>query len=92
MRLLFDYGADANQTSRLGETALHGVLMEAYFNRKLPTTVENFKEIAMVLVENGAIMPRTMIERYINGIHCMRLLESRYRSGRPRRGLCHGHE
>jgi hypothetical protein len=67
MRLLFDYGADANQTSRLGETALHGVLMEAYFNRKLPTTVENFKEIAMVLVENGAIMPRTMIERYING-------------------------
>jgi len=67
IRLLFDYGADANQTNRLGETALHEVLMEAHFNHKLPTAVENFKEIALILVEHGSIMPGTMKERYING-------------------------
>ncbi|KAF2806952.1 ankyrin [Mytilinidion resinicola] len=66
-QLLFDYGADANQTSRLGETVMHEVLMEAWFNRDVTDKILTCKEIAMMLVKNGAVMPKTIKERYVKG-------------------------
>ncbi|KAF2498677.1 ankyrin [Lophium mytilinum] len=67
MQLLFDYGADANQTSRLGETAMHEVLMEAWFNRDSIDQIVTCNAIVTVLVKNGAVMPRTIKERYVKG-------------------------
>lgn len=65
MELLFEAGADANQVDRVGETALHKLLIDAWMaseggNR----TKESLLPVAVALVKRGAWVPRDLKARY----------------------------
>ncbi|KAF2790887.1 ankyrin [Melanomma pulvis-pyrius CBS 109.77] len=67
MQMLFLYGADANQTDRLNETALHKLLIDAWFSRDNDMAMEKLYPIAVCLLDHGASMPQTIKEEYIVG-------------------------
>jgi len=67
MKMLFMYGADANQTDRVGETPLYKLLFDAWFARDDEDTIDRLYPIALCLLENGARVPSMMKEKYILG-------------------------
>jgi hypothetical protein len=66
MEMLFEYGADANQEDRIGETALHKLLIEAWLKREIKN-VGFLVPVAMCLLEHGARVPRNIKEKYLVG-------------------------
>ncbi|KAF2869439.1 ankyrin repeat-containing domain protein [Massariosphaeria phaeospora] len=67
VKILFQYGANANQADRIGETALHKLLIDAWSLRHDDVCIQNIIPIALCLVQNGARMPTTTKERYLAG-------------------------
>lgn len=67
MELLFAHGAKVNQTDRLGETALHKLLIDAWFSRDNQETIMKLYPIALCLVDHGAGPPGTIKEKYVKG-------------------------
>jgi hypothetical protein len=64
MRLLFAYGADANQGDRLGETPLHKLLVDAWLSRDDELATRKLEPIALCLLENRARVPETIKDKY----------------------------
>lgn len=67
MKMLFAHGAKVNQTDRLGETALHKLLIDSWYHRQHEETIMKLYPIALCLVENGASPPGTIKEKYVKG-------------------------
>lgn len=67
MNMLFEYGADANQADRLGETPLHKLLIDAWFQRHDAACMKKLFPIALCLIQHGAHLPMTIKEKYIIG-------------------------
>ena len=65
MELLFDYGAEANQTDRAGETALHKLLIDAWLKRDIAGCIQKLTPIALCLIDHGAHMPTTLKDKYM---------------------------
>ena len=64
MRLLFAYGADANQGDRLGETPLHKLLVDAWLSRDDELATRKLEPIALCLLEHRARVPETIKDKY----------------------------
>lgn len=67
MNMLFQHGADANQSDRFGESPLHKLLIDAWFSRHDDACMKKLYPVALCLVEHGAQMPETLKEKYILG-------------------------
>ncbi|KAF2270401.1 hypothetical protein CC78DRAFT_132046 [Lojkania enalia] len=67
MNALFAHGANANQMDRANETALHKLMIDAWFARHDEESMKKLYPIARCLVENGAILPTTINKKYVNG-------------------------
>lgn len=64
MTLLFRYGADANQTDRSGETALHKLLIDAWYSRHDKRIVQSLLPVALCLVQHGGSLPEMLKKKY----------------------------
>ncbi|KAF9736146.1 hypothetical protein PMIN03_012062 [Paraphaeosphaeria minitans] len=67
MELLFQHGANPNQTDRTGETLLHKLLIDAWLKRDNMSCMKKLAPVVVSLVEHGAYMPKTLNEKYIVG-------------------------
>ncbi|KAH7124015.1 ankyrin repeat-containing domain protein [Dendryphion nanum] len=67
IKALFAHGAKVNQLDRLGESALHKVLIEAWLNRQDQEIIMKLYPIALCLVEHGATMPLNVKQKYMRG-------------------------
>ncbi|KAF1959132.1 ankyrin [Byssothecium circinans] len=67
MKLLFEYGAEPNQMDRTGETALHKLLIDAWWRRDRPTVMKKLEPVALCLVDHGADLPKSIKEKYVEG-------------------------
>jgi hypothetical protein len=64
--LLFRYGANANQCDRSGETALHKLLIDAWYSRHDDRIIQSLLPVALCLVQHGAHLPDTLKEKYMS--------------------------
>jgi len=58
MGLLLKQGANPNQACRFGGSPLHNLLVEAWYKREQLAQINKFADLARLLIDRGALMPK----------------------------------